>query len=45
VVESKAALTSNGTIVIGQLYHPGIYFAEIMQGNEKRLIKLVKAEK
>ncbi len=41
-IERKNNLPANGQIQIGSSYHSGIYFAEIMQGNQKRMVKLVK---
>jgi hypothetical protein len=42
LIERKDNLTGNQTLRIGALYHPGIYFAEVQQGKQKTVIKLVK---
>jgi len=36
-------LTSGGVVRIGQAWKSGIYFAEIMQGDQRKVVKLVKA--
>ena len=43
VIERKN-LTANQTIKIGDSYHAGMYFAEITQGNERKVLKLVKIQ-
>jgi hypothetical protein len=30
------------TLMIGSEYRPGVYYAEVVQGNQRRLLKLVK---
>ncbi|MFM9911166.1 MAG: DNRLRE domain-containing protein [Chitinophagaceae bacterium] len=42
VVETKQNIPSNGTIIIGENLLPGIYFAQIIQGSEKKQLKLIK---
>jgi uncharacterized delta-60 repeat protein len=42
LVEKRTGLASNGTIMTGHNFKPGVYFAEIVQGAEKRVLKLVK---
>ena len=42
VVERAQHLPVNGIISIGQDYRPGMYFAEVVQGGERIIIKLVK---
>ena len=42
LVESKNGLGSNTTLAIGNKYLPGIYYLEVIQGNEKQTIKLTK---
>ncbi len=42
ILEQKIYKTANQTLKIGDKYHPGLYFVEIMQGNEKRVLKLIK---
>ena len=42
VVETRTGIAPNGTIQLGADFHPGVYFAEIVQGNSKVRIKLLK---
>ena len=42
VVDAKSALPSTGTVQIGQAYPAGQYFAEIIQGGQRKLIQLIK---
>jgi hypothetical protein len=42
IVEQRNGLASNTTVSIGASYKPGIYFANVMQGNRKLLVKLIK---
>lgn len=41
-VELRNSLSPDSNLVIGSSYQPGIYFAEVSQGTERRQIKLVK---
>ena len=41
-VIDRKNLTANQTIKIGERYRPGMYLAEITQGNESKIMKLVK---
>ena len=43
IIEIKN-VTPNQTIRIGDSYRAGIYFAELMQGNERKIVKLVKIQ-
>jgi hypothetical protein len=43
IIETKN-VTSNQSIRIGDNYRAGIYFAEVMQGNERKIVKLVKIQ-
>lgn len=43
-VELRQNLVAGETLQIGQNYVPGMYIAEIVQGNQRRTIKLVKTE-
>ncbi|MGN6617003.1 MAG: Calx-beta domain-containing protein [Ilyomonas sp.] len=45
VVEVITNVTANTTINIGQNYLPGIYYAEVLQGKKKAVIKLIKQSK
>ncbi|MDN3656733.1 metallophosphoesterase [Ferruginibacter paludis] len=42
VVERKVNIAANGTVQIGSRLSAGVYFAEVMQGTEKQILKLVK---
>jgi hypothetical protein len=42
VVESRAKLGSNSTIQVGHNFHAGNYFAELVQGNRRKTIQLIK---
>ncbi|NCI49542.1 HYR domain-containing protein [Sediminibacterium roseum] len=42
VVDAKAGLAANSTIQVGHSYLPGSYFAEFIQGSERKVIQLLK---
>lgn len=42
VIEQKVYGSANQTVKLGEQYHPGLYFVEIMQGTEKKVLKLIK---
>ena len=42
MIELKLNMPANNTFLIGNNYSAGIYYAELMQGNEKVIIKLIK---
>jgi len=42
LVEVKSNLSANQTLQLGSSYLPGVYIAEIIQGNRRRFVKLVK---
>jgi uncharacterized delta-60 repeat protein len=42
VVERKSAIAVNSTIQLGHNYMPGIYYAEVVQGTERLVLKLQK---
>jgi len=42
LVEVRNSLAANGTIIIGNAYRPGIYFAEVGQGGRRVVVKLIK---
>lgn len=42
LVEKRTGLASSGIIQTGYHFRPGVYFAEIVQGAEKLVVKLVK---
>jgi hypothetical protein len=41
-IERKAGIAPNSTLQLGHVYRPGMYIVEVVQGNERRLLKLVK---
>jgi uncharacterized delta-60 repeat protein len=41
-IERKAGIAQNSTLQLGHVYRPGMYIIEVVQGNERRLLKLVK---
>jgi P pilus assembly chaperone PapD len=41
-IETKAGVAANGTLRLGHNYHPGTYYAELVQGAERVVVKLVK---
>ena len=41
-VETRNNLSPNQTLQLGKNYLPGIYIAQIMQGNRRKQVKLVK---
>jgi len=43
VIERKSSLSPNQTVRLGNSYHSGIYLVEIVQGTQKQIVKLVKA--
>jgi hypothetical protein len=42
LVESRDGLAPASTVRFGSNYRPGVYFAQVMQGNRKLIFKLVK---
>jgi hypothetical protein len=42
LIERKAGLSANTTLQLGLNYRPGVYYAELVQGNEKVVVKLLK---
>ena len=42
IVETKINITPNSTITFGSEYRPGAYLIEVVQGAEKRMIRLLK---
>ncbi|HEY1115312.1 MAG TPA: Calx-beta domain-containing protein [Chitinophagaceae bacterium] len=42
LVDAKAGITPNSTLHIGSNYRPGVYHAEVVQGQERVNLKLVK---
>jgi hypothetical protein len=44
IVESRAGVGGNSTVQIGHSYHSGTYFAEIVQGRQRKTIQLIKIQ-
>jgi uncharacterized delta-60 repeat protein len=42
LIEKRTGLASSGTIQTGFHFRPGLYYAEIVQGTEKLVLKLIK---
>jgi Secretion system C-terminal sorting domain len=42
VIEQRIDVPANSTLQLGNRYHPGIYIAEILQGKEKVVLRLIK---
>jgi hypothetical protein len=42
VVETKSNIEANSTITLGSKYRPGTYLVEVIQGAEKRMLRLLK---
>ena len=42
VIEQRTDVPANSTLQIGSKYHPGMYFAEVMQGKDRVVLKLIK---
>ena len=44
-VEQRSDVPANSNLQIGNSYHPGIYFAQLIQGKETIILKLIKEGK
>ena len=42
IVEQRADVPANSTLQLGNKYHPGVYIAEILQGKDKIVLRLIK---
>jgi hypothetical protein len=42
LVEVRKGISGTGTLTLGASYRPGLYIAEVLQGKEKVVLKLVK---
>ncbi len=42
VIETRSSLPANGMFYIGSNYAPGMYFLQVMQGQQSEVLKLVK---
>ncbi|MGN6532044.1 MAG: T9SS type A sorting domain-containing protein [Ginsengibacter sp.] len=45
LIEQKTGVPANSTLQLGNQYHPGIYIAEFMQGNDRVTLRLIKEGK
>jgi hypothetical protein len=43
VVDAKSKIGANSTLQVGHSYPSGTYFAEIVQGNQRKVVQLIKA--
>jgi hypothetical protein len=43
VVDAKSKLGSNSTVQIGHNYSSGTYYAELIQGTQRKVVQLIKA--
>lgn len=44
-VESKANLNANSTVQVGSNYLTGTYYAEFIQGNQRKVVQLIKVRR
>jgi hypothetical protein len=42
VIEEKTGIVPNGVVQLGDKYHRGVYFAEVIQGKQRVITKLLK---
>jgi hypothetical protein len=45
VIEQRTDIPANSTIQLGGHYHPGVYIAQFLQGNDKVTTRLIKEGK
>jgi hypothetical protein len=45
VIEQRTGIPANSTIQLAHQYHPGVYIAQFLQGNDKVTIRLIKEGK
>lgn len=45
VIEIRKGIAANSTLRLGNHYRPGIYYGEVMQGDKRVIVKLVKGTK
>jgi hypothetical protein len=45
VIEQRTDISANSAIQLGDKYHPGIYIAEFIQGNDRITLRLIKEGK
>lgn len=44
-IEQRTDIATNSTIQLAHHYHPGVYFATFVQGNDKVTVRLIKEGK
>lgn len=42
LVKTRKSIVSNTSVAVGKSYKPGIYYAEFVQDNKKRTLKIIK---
>ncbi|MBI2275231.1 MAG: T9SS type A sorting domain-containing protein [Bacteroidetes bacterium] len=42
VIDARSGIGANSTIQIGHAYQSGTYFAEMTQGTQRKIVKLIK---
>jgi hypothetical protein len=42
LIEARTNVALNSSIQLGYSYYPGVYFVQIIQGDKKAVVKLVK---
>jgi hypothetical protein len=45
IIEVRSNVAANSALQLGQSYRPGIYYAEVVQGKERVMIKLMKVSR
>jgi hypothetical protein len=45
LVEQRTDVAANSTLQLGNGYHPGVYFAQVIQGKDIVILKLIKEGK
>jgi hypothetical protein len=45
IIEQRSSVSANSTLQLGGQYHPGIYIAEFIQGNDRVTLRLIKEGK
>jgi hypothetical protein len=45
IIEQRTDIPANSTVQFGDQYHPGVYIAEFLQGNDKVTVRLIKEGK
>ncbi len=43
VIETHEKIAYSGILKLGQLWKAGSYFAEVIQGEQRKVVKLIKA--